>query len=461
MSENLKSTASKLFTQYRKNYNVLKELYLKENIPFLPYVGCEIKFAGLPMSSGQMNGLLQDRTVHSCGSNSYSKNTEPIFDPFNFRKHWTFTIEPTKEQDVLLNKEFDEIKFDLKEFRKFVAIKGFWVIYLRETDLKVVQFNYQKPGWENSLVYTTGDVLAECSVNFVEVVNKILNSREFKTFGGITDSNKIRAIISDRLFEIFINKYFACSHFKVETCLICGDKFYPETETEWVGKVPPVFCGICLEMGFSASTEFFRQLGFSPDERRNNLIEGLQIFVDYFGFIPAVGIQKRKVISQLHNNGIPIEELATAIKVSALLPYTDAAAKEFGSWAHFLNEAGLLNERKSNRGGYQSIATDGHLCLSLGERAICEHLTRNGLVHEKEPLYPYHVKLNPNNLLRGDFLVSGTIIEFAGMMSNPDYASRMIVKQELAKILKLKWMKLEAASLNDLDKMLEKIRNKI
>ena len=458
MSENLNDAASKLFNQYRENYNVLKQLHIKKNVPFLPYGGCQIKFAGNPMSSGQMNGFLQDRTVHSCGSNSYPKNTEHIFDPFNYRKHWTFTSEPTKEQASLLNKEFNEIRFDLKEFRKTAAIKGFWIIYLRQTERKVIQFNYEKPGWENSLIYTTGDILAESSVNYIEVINKILSSREFKSFGSFTDSNKIRAIISDRLFEIFINKYFACSHFKAQTCLICEDKFYPETETEWVGKVPPVFCGICLEMGFSASTEFFRQLGFSPDERRNNLIEGLKIFVDYFGFIPAVGIQKRKVISQLHNSGIPIEELATAIKVSALLPYTEAAAKEFGSWAHFLNDAGLLSERKSNRGGYQSIATDGHLCLSLGERAICEYLSRNGIAHEKEPMYPYHEEFNPNNLLRGDFLVNGTIIEFAGMMSNPEYAVRMEAKQKLAKILKLKWMKIEAAKLIDLDKMLAKIR---
>jgi len=180
--------------------------------------------------------------------------------------------------------------------------------------------------------------------------------------------------------------------------------------------------------------------------------------VEYFGFIPAVGIQKRKVISQLHNSGIPIEELATAIKVSALLPYTEAAAKDFGSWAHFLNEAGLLTERKSNRGGYQSIATDGHLCLSLGERAICEHLFRNGIIHDKEPMYPYHKEFNPNNLLRGDFLVNGVIIEFAGMMSNPDYAARMDAKQKLAKNLKLKWMKIEAAKLIDLDNMLKSLK---
>jgi hypothetical protein len=457
MSENLNDSASKLFNKYRENYNILKQLYLKKNMPLLPYGGCEIEIDGKPMYSHKLAGLLQDRTIHSCGDNSYPKKTESIFDPFNYMSHWTFINEPTSEQINLLHKEFENISFDLKKFRKTAAIKGFWIIYLRETDFKVVHFNYEKPGWENSLVYTTGDVLAESSVNYIEVVDKILKSSEFKTFSGVTDPRKIRAIISDRLFEIFVKKYFTCSHFQVQTCLICNDKFYPETDTEWFGRVPPVFCSICLEMGFSASTEFFRQIGFSLDERRKNLIEGLKIFVDYFGFIPAVGIQKRKVISQLHNSGVPVEELSLAIKVSALLPYTEAAAKDFGSWAHFLNEAELLSERKSGRGGYQSIATDGHLCLSLGERAICEYLSRNNLIHDKEPLYPYHEVLNPNNLLRGDFLVNGTIIEFAGMMSNPDYASRMKAKQELAKTLKLRWMKIEAARLVDLDKMLAKI----
>jgi hypothetical protein len=80
MSENLNDAASKLFNKYRENYNVLRQLYIEKNIPFLHYEGCQIKFAGNSMSSGQMNGFLQDRTVHSCGSNSYPKNTDNIFD---------------------------------------------------------------------------------------------------------------------------------------------------------------------------------------------------------------------------------------------------------------------------------------------------------------------------------------------------------------------------------------------
>jgi len=149
-----------------------------------------------------------------------------------------------------------------------------------------------------------------------------------------------------------------------------------------------------------------------------------------------------------------------AMKVSSLLPWKDTVSELFGSWAHLLEKSGLLSARQRGRGGHQSIASDGHHCLSLGERAICEFLTKNGMTHEKEPMYPHHAVLNPNGLLRGDFLVNGMIIEFAGMMSNSEYAERMAEKQKLAKALKIGWMKLEASSLNDLSSMLEKIQNK-
>jgi hypothetical protein len=450
MSDSLEM-ATEIFDGYRSRYTRLKELYEKKNLPLTPYSKSPV-VKGIPMHSRALVRIIWDWTLHTCGRNSYPENLEHWG---NYKDHWTFEGKFTEAQESLIHIEFAAINLDMKMYEEAVEIaKGLWVEYLNE-------ISRLDKNWAENQTGQRGDVLCKISDNYFTIVDKIAYSKEFKTFGSYSNRQKIRAIISDRLLEIFVNKYFICSHFEIHNCLICKEGFYPQTETEWVGRVPPVFCSICLEMGFSGSTEFFRQLDFRPEVRRNNLIEGIKIYVEYFGFIPAVGIQKRRVIAQLYRSGMPASELALAIKVSSLLPFTEAAAKEFGSWAHLLDEAGLLSERKSNRGGYQSIATDGHLCLSLGERAICEHLTRNEITHEKEPMYPYHEKLNPNSLLRGDFLVNGVIIEFAGMMSNPEYASRMEAKQKLAKILKLKWMKLEAASLNDLDKMLEKIKSKV
>jgi hypothetical protein len=213
-------------------------------------------------------------------------------------------------------------------------------------------------------------------------------------------------------------------------------------------------------MGLSASTDFFRRWDFSDEERRINYLLGTQIYSDYFGFIPTGGNQKRKVMNELFRSGIDDQELQYAMKVSSLLPWKDSVNLLFGSWAHMLEAAGLLSARQRGRGGHQSIATDGHHCLSLGERAICEYLTKNGVEHGKEPLYPHHEKLNPNGLMRGDFLVHGTIIEFAGMMSNKEYAERMSNKQKLAKLSNISWLKLEASSLIDLEEMLQRIRQK-
>lgn len=46
--------------------------------------------------------------------------------------------------------------------------------------------------------------------------------------------------------------------------------------------------------------------------------------------------------------------------------------------ATFPHSGDLLALTNRGRGGYQSLAMDGHLCLSLGEPTICEYLTKHG-----------------------------------------------------------------------------------
>ena len=263
-----------------------------------------------------------------------------------------------------------------------------------------------------------------------------------------------KGVISDYFLQLFMKKHYKCEHFEPTKCFICERVFYPQCDREWVNRVPPVFCQLCLQMGFSASTDFYKRMGFSIEEREENFIEGVRIYSDFFGFIPPVGYQKRKTIQQLNQAGITLEELSYAIKVSSLLPWTGTVTEMFGSWAHFLEKAGLLSQRQKGRGGHQSIASDGHLCLSMGERAVCEFLAKNGIEHSREPKYPFDENLNPNGLLRGDFYVDGVIIEFAGMMSNPEYASKMKNKSKLAKKNGIPWLKLETAKIDDLREIL-------
>ena len=114
-------------------------------------------------------------------------------------------------------------------------------------------------------------------------------------------------IISKYFLKLFNEKYYKCEHFELSKCIICNSDFFPQSNNEWVNRVPPVFCDICLTMGFSASTDFNKRLGFTMEERKENYREGIKIYSEYFGFIPPVGYQKRKVIQQLLKNKLGVE----------------------------------------------------------------------------------------------------------------------------------------------------------
>ena len=80
-----------------------------------------------------------------------------------------------------------------------------------------------------------------------------------------------------------------------------------------------------------------------------------------------------------------------------------------------------------------TLAADGHLCRSFGELAVENYLIANGIDHQCEPVYPVHPELNPGRKQRADWLLpSDRWIEYAGMMDEVEYATKMAVKVELA-----------------------------
>lgn len=107
-------------------------------------------------------------------------------------------------------------------------------------------------------------------------------------------------------------------------------------------------------------------------------------------------------------------------------------AEEFGSFFAALVASGILPDgSKKMLIGTMSLASDGHLCLSIPEKEIDDFLSNHGLAHDKEVLYP-------DRSLRCDWEVFSesnhrVFIEYFGLMSNRDYARRAHVKIELAK----------------------------
>ena len=108
-------------------------------------------------------------------------------------------------------------------------------------------------------------------------------------------------------------------------------------------------------------------------------------------------------------------------------PSTKYVEESFGSWLNALIQAGVLEDgtRKTSR-GIQTIAKDGHVCLSLGEKTIDDYLYTHGIQHEKEPRYPA-------SNYRGDFKVGAIFIEYFGLAGNAEYDAKIKEKIRLCK----------------------------
>jgi hypothetical protein len=459
MAEDVTLFVEELFKKYRSNFEHLETLFIKKGVE-LPSVSQSIKVKGEIFYSQVLIQERLDFAMHSCGATSYPSE----LGVGGQNRYLSNDYEFSKEQLRDLRNTFEKFEINLNLYQEAIQkAKGLWIDYLHSVDIQnfLKEEPRREPGEHLNFTGQVGDILGMLVTGYKEIVVSLVQTSNFKKIPGANSPQERMGIISRYLLKLFIEKYYACDHFEVTECVICSSNFYPQSSAEWVNRVPPVFCELCLTLGFSASTDFNKKLGFTLEERRENFKQGIKIYSEYFGFIPSVKYQKRKVIQQLHQAGISEDELAYAMKVSALLPWVETIKEMFGSWAHLLEESELLSQRQRGRGGHQSIATDGHLCLSMGERAVCEFLTKKNIVHEREPMYPFDEKLNPNGLLRGDFLIGRLIIEFAGMMNNPDYAARMKIKEKLAKSRNIPWLKIETSTLDDLNELLADINTKL
>ncbi len=452
------------FSEYRSRYSELSSYYEKKKKP-LSLFGKPLVIKGETFISTRLMGEKFDYAFHNCGLVAYPSHLE------NNAGYYERELYLNAEQRELVEEAFSKFIYKEDPFTfAFENYRGLWAWGISHESMERndnINFSGQ-----------FGDYLSLCVEDYFEIVEKLFNLREFKKItynedesefsyielivGNSNSQNTVRSLdpqerkgqISNYFLKLLLARFYTCNHFEEKICRLCGDNFWPQMSAEWAGRVPPDYCGLCLEMAFSGSTEFFRLMSYSEEKRIENFIFGIKTFSDFFGFIPRAGTAKRRIIMQLRRTGVSGEDLDLALMASSLLPWHETAKKMFGSWAHLLEAADLLEHRQRGRGGHQSIGTDGHLCLSMGERAVCEYLTRKGIAHIKEPVYPIDEKLNPNGLLRGDFLVGSVFIEFAGMMSNKEYAERMSQKSKLAKLKGIPWIKVEGSQLEDLDEML-------
>ena len=139
------------------------------------------------------------------------------------------------------------------------------------------------------------------------------------------------------------------------------------------------------------------------------------------------------------------EELLAFLRLIWDWPDRSTVSELFGSWHGALAASGVLGdgtERMSR--GVRSIAEDGHLCLSYGERTIDDWLHKQGIAHTREPPYP-------GTNYRGDFLVGDLIIEYLGLHGDADYDARSAAKRRAAERAGLDVLEITPRTLGDWD----------
>jgi hypothetical protein len=125
------------------------------------------------------------------------------------------------------------------------------------------------------------------------------------------------------------------------------------------------------------------------------------------------------------------EKQIAVVKALLHMPSHKAYVDTFDSWLRALVLAGILEDGTQRMArGTRCVASDGHECLSLSEKTVDDWLSWHGILHEKEPCYPYDPELNPAGM-RADWEAKGTLIEYAGMMDEPEYAAKMKTKKKL------------------------------
>jgi hypothetical protein len=164
----------------------------------------------------------------------------------------------------------------------------------------------------------------------------------------------------------------------------------------------------------------------SPGDDHLGREEALQYLRDlsaHMGGIPNQGFG-----GQSGNlDGLNDEERLKLIRLNLRKPSVRRVKELFGSWLQGLIAASVLEDRtRPTVYGTQTVARDGHICFSLGEKTIDDFLYQHGIKHEKEPPYP-------DSSLRADFRVGDTLIEYFGLAGNPDYNARAEEKKRICK----------------------------
>lgn len=267
-------------------------------------------------------------------------------------------------------------------------------------------------------------------------------------------------------------------HYKTANCAYCHKLFYPiMIEPSLISYLPKyiersncAYCQSCLKSAFWGI--------YKGTKDRITLKSDLRGLIDALGFIPTQVYFKNKIFIQK----IPQEKFSAVMHMLIETwpnDYYDARvrpdawkipaqkklelrcyAPDGESWLKTLIKYDILNEnvRQTSR-GIMCVADDNHDCRSIGEKQVCDWLTKKDIKHQREVNYPQHPEFNKLGLLRADWMIGNNYVEFFGLAGDENYDEKTKNKQMLCKALKISLIEVYPDDLFDLDKVFSKLDN--
>lgn len=321
---------------------------------------------------------------------------------------------------------------DLARFKEAVFRHG--IAWWTEIWPEVVSSKYERTSYTQFEVVLRG-LSSELFIAGIELANTehFLDSNIDSKLP--LTQRQIEQLITERLFSKFFWDHYQCDHANdSRTCILCGKKFsIAHSMPLFVGQ-PALICYGCCDTSPPSEVNTNNPEDYQSIVRAR-FVFAAKRFVEHYNLVPPANFDCSSAAISSANETLTNEEAIRNWVIAANMPDVPSAIELFGSWAKFLDEAGVLTQSRSGQSGYRSFASDGHLCLSIGERQICEFLFLSGVEHERETPYPRDDEFNKNGLKRSDFLIGDTFVELAGRMSDDKYAEGMKDKIALARRL--------------------------
>jgi hypothetical protein len=231
------------------------------------------------------------------------------------------------------------------------------------------------------------------------------------------------------------------------TCACCGAKHYYDLARYYLIRTfgAPGICAPCMLQARYGETSV-------GPFGRSQVLGALREFANMTKTIPSSSFRQAVYTAAMSeaDRGIVVALLLTIPESAQVLRITNCS-----SWLKVLQAAGIVGPEgwRVSRGTI-CLASDGHHCRSLAEKAICDWLHSHGVGHVIEPPWPQHPELNPSGKLRADWAIGDVYIEFAGLMGDAQYREKIGRKSRLAQETGIKLMVLDPEDLPRLDSVL-------